>query len=303
MSYTTTSPVAIVIFNREDKARALYSILKNVKPSKLYIIADGPRNKEEIEKCNKTRAVFETVEWTCEIKRNYSGKNLGCCVRPESGFTWVLQNEEYAIFLEDDCMPNEDFFRFCDEMLTRYKDDERIMQVCGTNFLSEWDCGKYSYYFAQWGSNWGWATWARAWKMYDVNMETWKDPEVKKMVKNRLGKYVYESRIPFYDEHCCNLENITAWDHQWSYTRLINNGLSILPRKNLVTNIGSGIDATHTSNMEDNSIPAFSLDFPLRHPPYVIPDREFDKKIEERNFNAIPIYLKALRKIWRFIKK
>ena len=303
MSYNVKSPVAVIIFNREDKAKQLLKVLEMVKPSKLYIVADGPRNPSEMDKCIKTRNVFENVPWNCEVKRNYSDKNLGCCVRPESGFTWVLEQEEYAILLEDDCMPSEDFFRFCDEMLEKYKDDERIMQVCGTNFMKEWNKTPYSYFFAQWGCNWGWATWARAWKLYDVNISTWKDPYVKKMFEARLGSGVFKSRAPIYDVHCENINNITAWDHQWSYTRILQNGLSILPNRNLVTNIGSGADATHTSDMEDNSLKAYSMEFPLKHPPYVMPDRNFDQAIEERNFNVKPLYKKVIYKVRRMLAK
>lgn len=303
MDYQVKTAVGVVIFNRKEKAQALYEALKKVKPSKLYVIADGPRNEDERVKCEETRSVFENVEWNCEIHRNYAEHNLGCCVRPQSGFTWVLENEPEAIFLEDDCIPCVDFFKYCDEMLEKYRDDERIMQVSGTNYLKEWHSGEYSYHFARWGSIWGWATWARAWKNYDVEIKSWKDENTRRMIKQQLGELVYKSRAPIYDKICCNTANISAWDHQWSYTRLVNNGLSIVPCRNLVMNIGSGEDATHTSAMGNTSIPALGIYFPIKHPEYVMRDIEFDRKIEIMIFDAIPRWKKAIRKGIRIIKK
>lgn len=301
--YKVKTAVAVVIFNRVDKAKTLYGVLKKVQPSRLYVIADGPRNEEETEKCMQTRMIFENIEWPCEISRNYSEKNMGCCMRPQTGFTWVLENESEAIFLEDDCIPCVEFFRFCDEMLERYRNDTRIMQIAGTNYLTEWTSNGYSYHFARWGSIWGWATWARAWNLYDVEIKTWKDPSVKAIVRQNLGEKVFKTREGVYNKICCNSSNISAWDHQWSYCRLINNGLTVVPSVNLVTNIGSGEDATHTTNMGNTSIEIKSLEFPLQHPPYIMRDVEFDQEIERKIFDIIPLWKKTVRKIKRMLTK
>lgn len=300
MEYKTTSPVGIVIFKREDKARKLYEILKQVKPTQLFIIADGPRYPDEEKQCMQTRAVFDSIEWNCKVYRNYSEYNLGCCIRPYTGFNWVFENVERAILLEDDCVPSVDFFRFCDELLEKYKDDTRVMQICGTNLLGKWDCMGDSYFFVQWASCWGWASWARAWKLFDINMKAWDHQRVKQLVKQRLGKRVYDIRKQVFDEHKDHLNDITAWDHQWSFARTINSGLSITPSVNLVTNIGFGNDATHTNDMSETSIPIYKMKFPLSHPKCILPDTQFDIEMTKLVYNARTIPDKILRKVKKY---
>ena len=303
MIYKTINPVSIVIFNREDKAAHLYEALKKVQPQKLFIIADGPRNETETEKCERTRRVFEKIEWPCTIIRNYSDTNLGCARRVASGFDWVFQNVEQAILIEDDCIPSVDFFRFCDEMLQRYKNDTRIMQVCGTNLLKQWDTDGDSYFFSQWASCWGWATWARAWKLFDFDIKKWRSKRVKKLLKQNLGNLIYNSKKKSYDEYYFKTVTITEWDRQWEFIRSIYNGLSVTPSVNLVVNIGGGADATHTHDMTSLSIPALPMQFPLRHPICVMPDRAFNLKMVEMVNDIKPLYKKAFRKAKRILLK
>lgn len=299
MQYRTTTAVGVVIFKRKEKAETLYKILKEVQPKKLFIIADGPRNKAETEACEETRKVFENIEWPCTVFRNYSDKNMGCCKRPYTGFNWVFENVDEAILLEDDCIPTVDFFRFCDQMLERYRYDTRIMQICGTNLLGKWDCDEDSYFFAQWASCWGWASWSRAWKLYDLQMSAWNNNRVQELMKQRLGSQIFKIRKPVFDEHSKMGEELSAWDHQWSFARTINSGLSITPSVNLVSNIGFGEDATHTNDMSETHVMAYSLQFPLRHPQYIMPDIKFDLEMAKMVYNARPLYEKVIRKIKR----
>ena len=170
--YTVKSAIAICVFNRPDLTIQVFNQIRKVKPEKLYIIADAPRiyNAEDNIRCKKVKAIFNDIDWDCDVKTNYATENMGCCKRLSSGFTWVFENEEKAIFLEDDCLPNIDFFRYCDEMLEKYSDDNRIMLVSGTNVLGKWNISADSYLFSKLGGIHGWASWRRAWKHFDLDI-------------------------------------------------------------------------------------------------------------------------------------
>ena len=149
-TFKLTTPVAFIIFNRPDTTRIVFEEIKKAKPEKLLIIADGPRNNKpgEKERCAETRAIVENIDWECEVLRNYSDKNMGCKNRVASGLNWVFENVEEAIILEDDCLPDQSFFRYCQELLEKYRDDKRIMLIAGDNMLFENNKQKYSYYFS-----------------------------------------------------------------------------------------------------------------------------------------------------------
>lgn len=173
--YKEKNAVAILTFNRSETTKKLMEIMKIIKPPRLYVIIDGPRDshKGEKEKVDIVKQIIDdNVDWECELYKNYSEKNMGTCMRQYTGFSWVFEKEEQAIILEDDCIPNLDFFRYCDEMLEKYKDDERVMMVSGSNYLKKWESG-YSYHFSSMGGIWGWATWRRAWLKYDVDIRAW----------------------------------------------------------------------------------------------------------------------------------
>ena len=280
--YQVESPIAMVVFNRYDTAIKVFEQVRKVRPKKLFVIADGPRPNvpEDVEKCKKVRAIFDNVDWDCEVYKNFSEENLGCSKRPYTGFSWVFENVEEAIILEDDCLPNITFFKYCDELLKKYKDDERIMLISGTNQLKTWKRENYSYHFSNFGGIWGWASWRRAWKYFDIEIKLWKDEATKRLLKDRLSKLQYFTRKRVYDELCNNSENTTAWDFQWGFARLIQSGLAISPSVNLITNIGNGADATHTAKKSMVSeLTSYSMEFPLVHPPYVMQDEEYDKKM------------------------
>lgn len=173
-------PVLLLIFNRPDTTQRVFHEIRGASPLQLFISADGPRENKpgEFEKCQITRDIVRQVDWDCEVYTNFRDKNLGCKIAVSSAIDWFFENVEEGIILEDDCLPSFSFFRFCEELLEKYRDDERIMQIGGTNLLSEWQRSDDSYYFSKYGAIWGWATWRRAWQYYDVNMKLW--PEVKK---------------------------------------------------------------------------------------------------------------------------
>ncbi|MEN9208587.1 MAG: hypothetical protein Q6K31_10525, partial [Gloeomargarita sp. GMQP_bins_14] len=168
------APVVFLIFNRPELTRKVFQVIRQVQPKRLFIVADGPRDTAETAVCQETRRVVEQeINWDCQVERHYAEKNLGCRRRVASGLSWVFSQTDRAIILEDDCLPNLSFFQFCDELLVKYQDDERVMAINGTNYQRGRVVTPYSYYFSKYFHCWGWATWARAWQYYDVEMQHW----------------------------------------------------------------------------------------------------------------------------------
>jgi hypothetical protein len=299
-AFELSSPLAFFIFNRPETTKIVFEEIRKAAPKKLLVIADGPRqNKtEEKERCEQTREIINTVDWECELIKNYSDNNLGCKKRLSTGIGWVFENVDEAIILEDDCMPNQSFFRFCQELLLFYRYDERIMMISGNNFQLNMNIQKYSYYFSAFNHIWGWASWKRAWENYDLSMKKW--PELKS--RDFLSKILSEKEaIKYWETIFQDTFNgkIDTWDYQWLYSCWLKNGLAVIPKINLVTNIGFGDDATHTKHT-DNTISNLTfgkLSFPLIHPPSVKRDESADR-IEETNF----YYFSKKEKIKRFLK-
>lgn len=280
--YKAKTAIAMLVFNRPENTRKVFEQVKKVKPSKLFIIADGPRENKEDDKikCKQTREIFNNIDWDCKIYKNFSHVNLGCAKRGATGFSWVFDNVEECIFLEDDCLPNITFFRFCDELLEKYRNDTRIMLISGTNQLGKWEKSKYSYHFSKFGGIWGWASWKRAWKYYDFDIKLWNDKNIKNILRKRLNFFQYISRKSIYDDIYNKSAKFSSWAYQWGFSRIVQSGLAISPKVNLITNIGAGKDATNTKKASAvSNLKSYEIEFPLRHPPYVIVDDEYDKKM------------------------
>ncbi len=297
------TPVAFLVFNRPDTTQRVFEEIRRARPPKLLVVADGPRadRPDEADKCKAVRTIIDTVDWPCEVIKDYSNVNLGCKRRVSSGLDWVFNTVEEAIILEDDCLPHPTFFRFCQDLLEKYRDDERIFMISGDNFQFGKKRTAYSYYFSWYCHIWGWASWRRAWQKYDVNMELWPEIRDKGWLKNvfderkesnswkQIFDAVYDGRI-------------NTWDYQWSFVCLTNNFLSILPNVNLISNIGFGAGTTHTNNMEDKraNLPTQEMLFPLVHPTYMIRDEEADD-FTYRNFVMQPL-LKRIKDRLRRLK-
>ena len=165
--------VAFFIYRRPELTARVFAEIRKARPERLLIVADGPKNDEERPKCAATRAVVENVDWPCEVLKNYADVNLGCRKCVSSGLGWVFAHVEEAIILEDDCLPHPSFFRYCAELLDRYRNDERVMHISGDYFMKRLHPTPFSYYFSRCPYIWGWATWRRAWRHYDVEMRLW----------------------------------------------------------------------------------------------------------------------------------
>lgn len=248
------TPVAFIIFNRYEQTRRVFEMIRKVKPEKLLVISDGPSH-------DKVRAIIDTVDWPCTVLKNYSETNMGCRKRLSSGLTWVFEQVDRAIILEDDCLPNESFFSFCEELLEKYKDDEEVMHISG-NFFQKKPI-ENSHYFSSIPHIWGWASWRRAWKYYDVDLKDWPNNT---SLKEKLPGAVYEYWSTVWKQYYEN--KINSWDGQWMYTCLSRNGLCITPTKNLVSNIGFGATGTHTKNKDSifANMKTDEIEFPLIHP-------------------------------------
>jgi hypothetical protein len=282
----TRTPVAFIIFRRADNTRRVFERIAQARPPKLFIFADGPSlaRPGEAEKCAAARAVVERIDWDCEVVRDYSPTNMGPWKRIASGITAAFEQVEELIVLEDDCLPDVTFFRFCDELLERYRRDERVMHIAG-NHLHPANPRNipYSYSFAWHNVAWGYATWRRAWQHFDLAVPLWAQLRetdfLDQIVKNPVAVENYRK---IFDSLYQNPGEFDGYDWAWSFACWSQAGLSILPRQTLVQNIGFDPDSTHFADFPNDprgAIVAGPMQFPMRHPPYVLRDRAADDYI------------------------
>jgi hypothetical protein len=274
------TPVALVIFKRPDRTKLVFDRIRQARPRRLFLIADGPRagNAEERLGCEQARAVVEEVDWPCEVTRDFADGNIGLKLRLPSGLDGVFRQVERAIVLEDDCLPDESFFRFCDELLERYASDERIMHVAGSQLLHQPPASSASYHFSRYVHIWGWATWRRAWRRFDVELREWLDLDRAEREARLQSMFTDESERRYWRYVWDNSGEIENWDAQWSYAVLAQRGLAANPNRNLISNIGFGEDATNA--IEDPlgiaARPLEGIGFPLRHPAAIELDQAAD---------------------------
>jgi hypothetical protein len=281
---TFETPVVLFVFNRPHTTRRVFEEIAKVKPARLLLVADGPRADKpgEVEACQQVLEIISRVDWPCDVSTNFASCNFGCQERIISGLDWVFSLVVEAIIFEDDCLPDPSFFPFCRELLERYRGDRRVASISGTNLVSSYLNTPASYFFSQLGGNWGWATWRSEWQHFDRQMEKWPELKQARALSEIFGDgktAAYWTRI-FDDMYENNGRN--AWDYQWMYTHLKNNSLTIIPRVNLVSNIGFGKDATHTRGVDPRlTPPRTALEFPLNHPSHFIPLRSMDRHFQD----------------------
>jgi hypothetical protein len=277
------TPILFITFKRPDTTRKVFEEIRKAKPKKLFLAQNYPRGKkfEDTENWKEVRSIIENIDWDCEIKRLYRDYYLEVKVSVSSALDWFFSHVEEGIILEDDCVPDQSFFPFCQELLEKYRDDKRIMMISGDNFQFGRNGTKDSYYFSRYFHIWGWATWKRAWKYYDVDMKVW--PEI--CDNGYLNNILLEKSVVKYWESVFNLVYngvINTWDYQWVFSCWIQGGLSIMPNQNLVSNIGFDMIGTHTKGDSIFSKMATkNMKFPLMHPDYMIRDLKADKYTEK----------------------
>lgn len=296
--------VALFIFNRPESTALVFERIAAARPRRLLVVADGPREDRpgEAARCAAARAVIDRVNWDCDVQTAYAEENLGCRRRIASGLSWVFEQVESAIVLEDDCLPDPTFFPYCDQLLERYRDDERIALIGGINFQRPSRPGTdASYYYSRYAHVWGWASWRRVWKDYDVDMSLW--PAVREtdflldVVGSRRGADMW--RRTFDAVHAGEID---TWDYQLTFSCWIQHRLCIVPRVNLVSNIGFGIDATHTQGDGPlANIPARAMPFPMTHPTCMVRNRTADRYTQATYLDQPRLWRRVARKAARLL--
>lgn len=276
------TPVVLLIFNRPAETAAALAAIRAVRPSRLLIVADGPRpdRADDIRACAAARAAAQAVDWPCAVERHESATNLGCRSRVASGLDWVFTRVEEAVIVEDDCLPDPSFFHFCADLLGRYRDDPAVMSICGHRCDGPDEHDGPSYVVSRYPSSWGWATWRRAWRLYDPALARWPHLRSTDWLEALLGDpaAVGYWRLTF-DQAVAGVD---TWDHAWLFAHWLHRAAALRPRVNLVRNIGFGAAATHTRAASHPlaARPAAAVSFPLRHPSGDGRDESFDRRLE-----------------------
>jgi len=299
-------PVIFIIFNRPDTTRIVFEAIKQIKPKKVYVIADGPRsnNPDDITLCAKTREIVEKIDWDCEKFFNFSDNNLGCGVRISSGITWVFERESQAIILEDDCVPCNAFFWYCKEMLERYKDDTRIWAISGNQYNEEAVTTPHSYFFSKYVHIWGWATWKRCWQESDIKMEKYPLLLQQNLLTSLFGtkeEALYFDKIFEIYFNKGKSEKFDTWDFQFFFASVINSHICVVPTKNLVKNIGYiGTHAEMKNRFHDRPVDEnYKI---ISHPDFVLCDVNYDAYHFKHHWNEkIPLFKRIIRKIRKII--
>lgn len=284
-----SAPIAILTFNRPELTERLLTILEQIRPPRILVVSDGPRANvtTDVERCAAVRRLFDTLSWECRVDRNFAEHNMGSSPRISSGLTWVFDQVEEAIILEDDCVPDLSFFPFCEELLRKYRGDDRVGLISGNNFLKSASRGQAaSYFFSGYATTWGWASWRRTWRLVDFSMPYW----IEFRDSGKLRQSLYSDHEDLYWRniydgiHDKRIEN--EWDYQLMLTCRRCNLLTIVPALNLVSNIGFGVDATHYKNNKflELNVPIHPLPFPLVHPERVEMSSKVDYQIYQRRF-------------------
>lgn len=300
------TPVLFIIFNRLRTTPKAFECIRRIQPQYLYIAADGPRADKpgEAELCKQTREiVLSMIDWPCELKTLFRDENVGCGKGVSDAITWFFDQVEDGIVLEDDCIPDPSFFEFCSVLLDRYRDNEKIMHIGGNNFQFGKIRGDGDYYYSFFSHNWGWASWKRSWKHFQYDLDNQKN-KIRKIYKK-----AYKNNKPFiwfldnrFNE--IKMPQNHIWDIQWHFAIIKNKGISIIPNKNLVQNIGFGEDGTHTLREEEwNTLNVANELRTFRQPSLLLIDKDADDYSIENNFKVFQLYHKEIEEKQNQIKE
>ncbi len=269
------TPVLLLVFNRPEETRLVFEAIRKAAPRHLYIAADGPRINRTGEKelCDSVQQIVQQVDWPCEVTSLIREQNLGCRKAVSEAITWFFTNVEQGIIIEDDCLPDGSFFPYCEQLLEKYKDDEAVFTIGGTNLGYHFN-GNHSYSFSRFMNMWGWATWRRSAVLVDYNMEKWKAQSFKRLwLQKKLGSNFFTldyNWIKYWKSYFTNTTSgeVDTWDYQWIFTQLYYNKVSVFPAQNLVKNIGFSDTATHTFHNEHpvKELELSTITFPLIAP-------------------------------------
>ena len=301
---TLKTPILLIVFNRPKETQFVFEAISKIKPTRLYVASDGPRidNDDDVQKISLVRQILSNVDWPCKVFTSFQDHNYGCGSAVKNALDWFFENEEIGIILEDDTIPDLSFFGYCEELLKKYRYDDRIGMIAGTNHVDYDFKENTSYIFSRNKACWGWATWKRSWITMDFEM-TWRSSEYSSLIVENMGS------SPWYISHwnralqLIDSKKVSAWDWQWYFSKAAQNQLTIFPSVNLISNIGFGIDATHTKqpSLKQYGLKQ-SIELPLVHPKIVCPDTNYDYLFEKLKmkrklyiFRFISHFIKVLR--------
>lgn len=296
-SYLHDVPVALIFFNRPGALSHVFESVRKNRPSKLFLIQDGARegHEDDIKNILACRTIVENIDWKCDVSHNYSDINLGCGERIYTGVTWCFESVDRLIILEDDCLPSDSFYPFCAEIFEYYLHDTRIGLISGMNHLGKFESTTDDYMFGYVGSIAGWATWKRCWQHVDYQMKQLDDPNILRLMHNLELK----QRIPLgliqrgieKKKLLRQGESLTSWSYQHGLSVFIHSLLIIVPRVNLMSNIGLTDSAVHTVNDIRKvpraqrglyRLPLYDMNFPLRHPTHLLEDIEYEDLVRKK---------------------
>ena len=289
-------PVLIIFFNRPDKLSKVFSLIKEARPSILFLAQDGPRkgNVNDIEQIKLCRNIVDEIDWDCKVYKNYSEDNLSCDPKEFSSISWAFNYVDRLVILEDDCLPNISFFDFCYELLEKFKNDQRVHMVSGMNKLGIYEESYHDYIFSNVGSGWGWATWKRVWIEVErnSNFEFLHNQKIRSLIKEYVKTMTYKGYRDIlkagdtFERKTHQLSRIISWEYLLGVTMLLNSSYVITPKKNLISNIGVGMNSTHSVN-DIRKLPkekqklffmeTHKLDLPIKHPEYLLVDFKYER--------------------------
>lgn len=274
------TPILLLVFNRPAQTARVFERIRAARPRQLFVSADGPRAHvaTDRERCAETRAVLDGVDWPCEVVTNFRTANVGLRRAIPEAIAWFFERVDEGIILEDDCLPAASFFAFCEALLERYRDDDRVFMISGSNLVPGPVIGDGSYFFSRLAGIWGWATWRRTWGRFDPQMATFpafrEQEHMRNLFDSALTRRYWLTKLDIAHR------GGNSWGFAWAYALLSQGALCACPRVNLVSNIGFGPDGVHATDPGDPlaGLPTAEISG-IRHPLFVLPDGEADARL------------------------
>lgn len=280
--------VLCIFFARPEQFEKSFECVRKARPRVLLLWQDGPREgrQDDVENIEKCRKIAENIDWECEVYRNYHEKNMGCDPSTHLSHKWAFSIVDKCIILEDDILPAPTFFRFCKELLDKYENDTRIDRICGQTLYGGVPDKRYSYFFGKSGSSWGWATWKRVADTWESDYKFLNDEYYLDLARHRFGHKRFYRSLDTARRRAA--EGVPYWEHIVGFRTTLQSGLVIYPKENMIENVGSSVNATHAPD-DIRELPkdiqqmfntrAVDMNFPLKHPPYVIEDYHYFENI------------------------
>ena len=298
-----STPVLFLIFNRPEITKQVFNAIQQAKPPRLYVAGDGPRSKctEDEENCKLARSIATNVDWDCEVKTLFRDHNLGCRLAVSQAIYWFFEQEPEGIILEDDCLPSQSFFWFCQEMLEYFRNDKAVGVICGfySNELEYKPSA--SFFFSRYLRVWGWAGWRRSNEGYDsnINLLIEKQNTWKKDIFSRTDIFLKRYWQDMFEE--VGSGKIDTWDIQLQYLLWQKKQQVIVSSKNLVQNIGWAQGAHPLTKDHNHELATSEINFPLTTPDMTERDTRADQVIEKISYQItiFSFLKKLLRKMIR----